>query len=155
MPAKHIAAPPPPPWIAVLLAAALLTAGCSGPDPLRSPSAARLRGLAMIYLNYAAAKGSGPPSESVFRKYSHSLDGIALQMAGVDPKAIDDTFVSLRDNQPFVVLYGVGISQMSGKSAPLIAYEKTGANGKRLIAYANTKLECVNEARFKELTQAP
>jgi len=133
---------------------AALAAGCRRSDPLASPAAARLRGLAMIYLNHAAAKGSGPPSETVFRQYSHSLDGITLQMAGVDPKSIDDTFVSLRDNEPFVVLWGVGISQLSGKSAPLIAYEKTGVNGKRLVAYANTKLEHVDEERFQELMQA-
>jgi hypothetical protein len=141
-------------WVAITGAALFAAAGCSRDDPLKSPSAQRLRGLAMVYLNYAAARGAGPPNEAAFHKYAHSLEAIALQMAGVDPQRVDDIFVSPRDNEPFVVLYGVGISQISGKSAPLIAYEKTGVGGKRLVAYANTKLEYVNEERFKELTHS-
>src|SRR6185437_9699266 len=99
--------------------------GCGGSDALKSPTAARLKGLATMYLDYAVAKGSGPASEQTFKKHLHTVDGIALTTNGVDPKAIDATFISLRDNEPFVVVYGVGVSQISGNSAPLVAYEKT------------------------------
>ena len=138
---------------ATIIALAMTTAfaGCGGPDPLKSPTAERLKSLATVYLNYAASKGSGPPSEDSFRKYIRSLDGIVLQMNHIDLARIDEMFISDRDREPFVVLYGVGISQISGKSAPLVAYEKTGVGGKRLVAFANTKLEYVDEARLKEL----
>jgi hypothetical protein len=132
----------------------VIIAGCGGSDALKSPAAARMKGLATMYLDYAAARGSGPPNEQAFKKHLRTVEGFVLQMNGVDPKAIDSTFISQRDNEPFVILYGVGINQISGTSAPLIAYEKTGVNGKRLVAFANTKLDHVDEARLKELIEA-
>src|SRR6478672_11820177 len=114
---------------------AISLAGCSRSDPLKSPTAARLKGLATMYLDYAAAKGGGPPSEAEFKKHLHRGEKFVLQGNGVDPNAIDATFVSERDKEPFVVLYGVGISQISGTSAPVVAYEKTGVAGKRLVAF--------------------
>jgi len=137
---------------AVVCAVALT--GCSRSDPLKSPTAARLKGLATMYLDYAAARGGGPPSEEEFKKHLRRVEKFVLQMNGVDPNAIDATFVSERDKEPFVVLYNVGISRISGTSAPLVAYEKTGVGGKRLVAFANTKLDHVDEARLKELMEA-
>jgi hypothetical protein len=134
-----------------LIAAMALLAGCSVDDPLRSPTAARLKGLATMYLDYAVAKGTGPASEQVFKKHLQSVERMVLEMNGVDPKTVDDTFVSLRDHEPFVIIYGVGVGGMSGNKAPLVAYEKTGVGGKRLAAFANTKLELVDEARLNEL----
>jgi hypothetical protein len=125
--------------------------GCSRSDPLKSPAATRLKGLATMYLDYAAAKGSGPPNEEALKKHFRAVEGFVLQMNGVDPKAIEETFISPRDNQPFVIVYGVGINGISGTKAPLIAYEKTGVSGQRLVAFANTKLDHVDEAKLKEL----
>jgi len=137
--------------LSLLIVGLLVCAGCGGSDALKSPTAARLKGLATMYLDYAAAKGSGPPSEEEFRKHLRRVEGFVLQMNGVDPKAIDATFISERDKEPFVVLYGVGIGQISGTSAPVVAYEKTGVSGKRLVAFANTKLDHVDEARLHEV----
>jgi hypothetical protein len=139
---------------AVDLAVVLLLAGmagCGGPDPLKSPAAARLKGLATMYLDFAAAQGTGPPNEEAFRKHLKKVERFVLEMNGVDPKAIDDSFISPRDKQPFVIIYGVGIGQISGTSAPVVAYEKTGVNGRRLVAFANTKLDHVDDARLEEL----
>lgn len=104
-----------------------------------------------MYLNYAVSKGTGPPSEAVFKQYLRSLEGFVLQMNGMDPQAIDASFVSGRDQEPFVVLYGVAIGEMSGTSAPLVAYEQKGVEGRRLVAYANTKVELVDQARLDQL----
>ncbi len=137
----------------VLLAAVVL-AGC-GPDPLASPTAGRLKGLSGMYLSYAASKnGGGPASEEVLKKYLHNVEAIQLQANGVDPKAIDAVFVSDRDKQPFVVIYGLGITLISGDSKTVMAYEKTGQGGKHLLAYINTKVDHVTEAKLKELLAA-
>jgi hypothetical protein len=136
---------------AILLLVAIGVAGCGGDDALKSPAAAQLKGLATMYLDFAASKGTGPQSEEAFKKHLKSVEGFVLQGNGLDPKQIDAAFVSPRDKQPFVVLYGVGIGRISGESAPLVAYEKTGVNGKRLVAFANTKLAHVDEAGLEEL----
>jgi hypothetical protein len=130
-------------------------AGCGGPDPLTTPTAARLRGLSNMYLSYAVAKnGGGPANEETLKKYLRSVDAIQLEMSGIDPKAIDSVFVSERDQQPFVVLYGQSITRISGDSKQPLAYEKTGVGGKHLIAYASAKVDHVDEAKLKELLEA-
>ena len=128
--------------------------GC-GTNELESPTALRLKGLAALYLDYAVGKnGKGPADEQVFQKHLRSLPGFVLEMNKLDPNALDKSFMSARDDSAFVVQYGVTITQISGTSAPLIAHEKTGKNGKRLAVFANAKVELVNEARLQELTPA-
>jgi hypothetical protein len=144
------------PLAAWLLLLVLMAApGCGGSDELNSPTAARLRGLATMYLDYAVAKkGKGPASEQELKKHIRNQPDVVLQTNGVDPAALDALFVSARDGEPFVVLYGVSISGISGKSGPLVAYEKTGKKGKFLVVYANVKVELVDEARLQELKAA-
>jgi hypothetical protein len=137
----------------VLLVMSVLP-GC-GSNELESPTAARLRGLGTLYLDYAVGKnGKGPAGEQEFKKHLRSVPGFVLEMNGVDPNALDAVFVSERDGEPFVILYGVSISGISGTSAPLIAHEKTGKNGKRLVVFANAKVEHVDEARLQHLASA-
>lgn len=138
-------------WLALVTLATLT--GC-GPDPLASTTAVRLRGLSNMYLSYAASKGGGPPSEDAFKKYLRGADAIQLQMANIDPKAIDAVFVSERDKQPFVIIYNKSISRISGDSKEVIAYEKTGQSGKHLIAYLNAKVDHVDDAKLKDLLAA-
>src|SRR5262245_44919999 len=72
-------------------------AGCGG-NELESPTAARLRGLATLYLEYAVAKnGQGPAGEAVFKKHLRNQPGFILQMNGLDPDALDTAFASERD----------------------------------------------------------
>jgi hypothetical protein len=142
------------PKASVALFAVCFLAGC-GPDPLDSVTAQRLKALSGMYLTHAVAKnGGGPASEEAMKKYLKNVEAIALQNNGIDPKAIDSIFVSERDQQPFVVLYGKSIMQVSGESKEPLAYEKTGKNGKVLVAYTNTKVDHVSEAQLKELLAA-
>ena len=126
-----------------------LAAGCGGSDALKSPTAAKLKGLATMYLDYAAAKGSGPPSEAEFKKHLQRVEKFVLEDERRRSQS-DRCHVHLGARQRAVRrLYGVGIGQISGNSAPVVAYEKTGVGGKRLVAFANTKLDHVDEARLK------
>jgi hypothetical protein len=143
-------------WLASGLLVLVLGAapGC-GSNELDSPTANKLRGLAKLYLDCAVSKsGPGPANEEEFKKHLRRLEGFVLKMNGVDPAALDEAFVSERDGEPFVIRYGVSIGHISGTSAPLVAHEKTGKNGKRLVAFANAKVEAVDEARFQELMSA-
>jgi hypothetical protein len=136
---------------ALMLAALAGLPGC-GSNELESPTAVKLKALANFYLDYAVAQhGQGPANEQALKKHIRSQPGFILKTNGLDPDAIDAVFSSERDQEPFVILYGLRITKISGESAPLLAHEKTGKNGKRLVAYANAKVDHVNEARFKEL----
>ncbi len=143
-------------WLAggLLLLVLGVAPGCGG-NELESPTANKLRGLAKLYLDCAVSKsGPGPASEQEFKKHLHRLEGFVLQMNGVDPANLEAAFVSERDGELFIILYGVSITRISGTSAPLVAYEKTGKNGKHLVAFANARVEAVDEARLRELTAA-
>jgi hypothetical protein len=140
-------------WCAVLLPAlALSFPGCGGDDALNSRTATRMKGLSRVYLDYAVAKsGAGPANEQTLKKHIRSMPGVQLASNGVDPKEIDLLFTSERDQEPLVVLYGTGVTQISATSAPLVAHEKTGKNGKRLVAFANGNVEVVDDSQFQEL----
>jgi hypothetical protein len=141
--------------VAWLFGLTLLTIPGCGSNDLASPTAGRLRGLANMYLDYAASKnGKGPASEQEFKQHLRNQPGFVLEMNGLDPKALDTMFVSERDQQPLVIRYGTNISQISGTSAPLVAHEQTGKNGKRLVAYANGNVELVDDTQFQSLTSA-
>jgi hypothetical protein len=128
-------------------------AGC-GSDELNSPTAVRMRGLANLYLDCAVPKnGKGPANEQEFKKHIRGLPEFVITGNKLDPKALDAAFVSERDQEPIVLRYGLTIKQISATSAPLIAHEKTGKNGKRLVAFANGKVDLVTEAQLQELTE--
>jgi hypothetical protein len=69
----------------------------------------------------------------------------------VDRAGIDSLFSSERDGEPFVVLPGVAITKISGESGVVVAHEKTGKNGKRLVVLSNAKVELADDARLQGL----
>jgi len=139
-----------------LVLALVAVTGCGGSDEVNSPTAVKLRGLANLYLDCAVPKnGRGPANEQELKKHLRGLPDFILESNSVDPAAIDALFVSERDQQPFVVRYGLAITAISATSAPLVAHEKTGKNGRRLVVFANTKVELVDEARLQELAASP
>jgi hypothetical protein len=135
----------------LVLAALICLPGC-GSDDLNSPTAVKLKALSNFYLECTIAQqGKGPASEEVLKKHIRSQPDFILKTNGIEPGAIDGLFKSDRDQEPFVVLYGKTIARISGDSTKLLIHEKTGKNGKRLVAYDNGKVDHVNEARLKEL----
>jgi hypothetical protein len=52
-------------------------------------------------------------------------------------------FTSPRDGQPYVVHYK--------QAGTVVAYERDGKDGKRLVAYPSGQVEEVDETRFKQL----
>jgi hypothetical protein len=134
-------------WLTLL---ALLAAPGCGSDELESPTAVKLKAVSNFYLDYAVAKqGQGPASEQDLKKHIRSMPDQLLAPSGVDRNAIDSLFISERDEEPFVVLYGLKIAGISGNSGSVVAHEKTGKGGKRLVVLSNTKVEHVDEARLQ------
>jgi hypothetical protein len=65
-----------------------------------------------------------------------------------DPKEI---FNSPRDGQPFVICWGVDLTQPVpwAKTRPVLAYEKLGANGNRWVLTTVRSIEQVDDASFR------
>jgi hypothetical protein len=139
-------------WVVLVLFCLVVSAPGCGTNELESSTAVKLRGLGNFYLDYAVAKnGKGPADEQDLRKHMRHIEGSVLRMNGVDPNNLDPLFVSDRDQEPFVVLYGLTLRDISGAGGPLVAHEKNGKKGKRLVVFGNAKVEEVDEARFQEL----
>ena len=137
----------------LLVLGMLAASGCSAADELNTPTAARLRGIATYYLDLTFARnGKGPANEQELKRHLRKQERTDLISNGIDPQAIDSTlFVSDRDQEPFVVLYGQSITRISADSAPLVAFEKTGKDGKRIAVLANSKLRLVDDAGLQAL----
>jgi hypothetical protein len=132
--------------------AAFFTVGCSGgSDALNSPTAARLKGLATMYLDCVATKGNSPANEAELKKHMRRIDAIQLNMVGFQRDKIDEAFVSLRDNQPFEMVYGVTPGTLGAKDAPIVAYEKTGVGGKKLVVNLSTHVAYVTEQQLQDM----
>ncbi|HEX6961513.1 MAG TPA: hypothetical protein VF175_06575 [Lacipirellula sp.] len=89
--------------------------------------------------------GRPPADEAQFKSFI-SQNGAILERMGV--ASADDLFVSERDSQPFVVIYG---KHPQGMATTVVAYESQGVDGKRLIGHSTRMIEEVDEARFREL----
>jgi len=137
-----------------VLALALAVTGC-GSNAVESPTAKKLKGLATMYASFAVGKnGPGPKSEKEFKDYVMSAPFQQLP-PGIDPDKRGELFVSDRDGQPFVIVPGASIAGMTADKAALVAYEQTGVGGKKLVAFANSKVEEVGPDRLQELVGSP
>jgi hypothetical protein len=131
----------PRPVYLLFVLASVLAWGC-GQGGLSSTTAGKLKTLSTLYLDYAAShQGAGPASEESLKAHIRRLDPVQLEAHGIALAKLDELFVSDRDGQPFAVLYGVSLSQISGTSAPLVAHERQGLGERLLVAYANVKVE--------------
>jgi hypothetical protein len=145
--------------VLALLVAAL---GCTGGDAtppvdeaLSSPTAAQMRSLANMYLDYVTAtKGDIPPSEEDLKKHIRSQPGMTLSQYDIDRQNIDSLFASLRDHEPLNVVYGGRLTVLSGNSKQVVAHEKTGVNGKKLVVFASTKVDHVDDQELQRLLSA-
>jgi hypothetical protein len=107
-----------------------------------------------MYLDHLVHKGGGPADESALKKHMQSQIDYMLRGYGLDPKNLDAAFVSDRDHEPLVILYGLKTATISGDSKQVIAHEKTGTNGRRLVVFMSTKVDYVHEAELEKLKSA-
>jgi len=137
-----------------LLLLALVTVGCGHDDALNSPTALKMKGLANAYLDQVVSAGGAPADEASLKKHMLGLRASVQYDCNIDPNNIESSFVSQRDNEPLVVIYGQGVNNISGNSKQVIAHEKIGKNGKRLVVFVSTKVDVVDEAELERLKSA-
>lgn len=132
-----------------LVAAAILVAGCGQQAQSKKQQESRLKPLSLLYGQYMGQhRGQPPQNEAEFKKFVETQKSFLTQFGITDPATL---FISERDGQPYVVIYGkpAGPALLAGQ--PVIAYEKVGVGGKRFVASQLGAVEEVDEARFKEL----
>jgi hypothetical protein len=127
--------------------------GCSsqGTGADAAPDTSRIKELAALYSSYMELHGRRPPaSEAEFKEFVAKDGAPLLKEAGVS--AVDDLFVSPRDNQPYVVHYGQDAAKRLDRG-PVI-YERNGVNGRRLVGHRLGYVNEVDETEFRELVPA-
>lgn len=128
--------------------------GCGSKRENVAQIQSNLRPLAMFYGQFQGRNGRAPASEVEFKAYLRALPPADLTTWGATD--VDGLFVSSRDGQPYVVLYGDAAKKAPGPAdSRVIAYEKTGVGGKRFVATVLGSVEEVDEARFGQLVSNP
>jgi hypothetical protein len=125
--------------------------GCheSAAGSARQRESSHLRALVNIY-NFAASKlGHRPASEAELKTFIAANGGPILEPLHLNNA--DELFVSERDGEAFVVNYR---SPPAGAGHDVVAYERTGVDGRRQVAYSLGAIEEVDEQRFAELVPA-
>ncbi len=123
-----------------LLAGIAFLLGCDAAGtPAPHNADVQLRVLGRLYGEYMAQHNSQPPADEAQFKASLSQSPDILKATGI--ATIDQLFVSPRDGQPLVVLFGEKIVPNENSGFPWIAYESQGVDGKKYIIGARGNVE--------------
>jgi hypothetical protein len=121
-----------------------MLAGCSGSGGASSQDT-HIKKVTDLYISCVAAnQGRRPPNEAALKQYAKRLSPELLAVMGIDD--VDAIFVSPRDSQPYVVAYAT-----ANASGPILAYERDGADGKRLVSTREGAVQELEEAEFQRL----
>jgi hypothetical protein len=139
-------------WMArgCLVAAVIVLAGCGGASEVPVGDAAEnIRKLALGYVQYAATnRGVGPANQQALTKFM-------VERNALPQEEVEKSFVSIRDNQPYIVRWGLRPqgSGPLGAEAPkpiIIIMERTGADGTRYVADSRPEISQMTEEELKQ-----
>jgi hypothetical protein len=123
-------------------------AGCSGRGAPADGADPNLSVLTKIYVDHMNAhEGNPPKDEATFKDYIRQYG--AHRLKGANMNELDALFVSTRDHQPLVFVYGINADPR--RQSAVIGYEQSPVEGKRTVGYRHGTIELVDEARFSEL----
>ena len=129
-------------FLAVIVAA---TVGCSASkNPSATEETSHLRLLTNVIARSSRELGRDAANEQELKT---AIDKMGLSPQAMKVASIDELFVSERDGQPFVIVYGPSPHGVA-------AYEQTVVYGKRQVGFKLGNIEEVDEARFQELIPA-
>ena len=121
--------------------------GCSGDaGPKVDDSTQDLNQIARAYSMIVTGKNRPPKDVSEIRAILTDLHA-----ADINPPP-DEVLVSSRDGQPYVIIMGANLGGVS--SGDILAYEKTGAEGKRYALLMSRDVQQVTDEEFRQATFA-
>jgi hypothetical protein len=107
-------------------------AGCSGNGAPASGVDSNLAMLTTIYVDHMNAHQGNPPrNEAAFKDYIRQHG--ARRLKGADINELNALFVSSRDNQPLVFVYGINADPR--RQSNIIGYEHSAVDGMRTVGY--------------------
>ena len=118
-----------------LLGLIILQAGCSSGPDMKDVYDSNIKRLHVCYTMFMEDHGyNGPKDEAEFKDYLKNNPTAIYMMKRIDltPENVDEIFVSDRDNEPFIVKYG-----LTGVADHAIIFEKTGLDNKRYVAFSD------------------
>ena len=132
-----------------LIVMAILAVGCSS-EELSSPTAAKLKVIGDVYLDFWSAKGTGPANEAELLAHFDKVPPALLGTAQDVNRA--SLLQSSRDGKPFMVRYGNAIQQIGTQSKEIIAYEALGKDETCLVLYASGQVVCLKKSELAAAT---
>ncbi len=105
-----------------------------------------LKPLVILYGQFLSQTGKPPANEAQFKKFIADRGETMMKNSGV--ATVDELFISERDGQPYVIVYG---KPKPGTARDLVAYEQKGVDGVRRVGYSLGLISDVDDARFQEL----
>jgi len=135
-------------FASIAVIAVAILAGCSGTATPASEADPHLAVLTKIYVDHLNAhQGLPPKDEAAFKQYIGQHGAHRLKDAATSN--LNSLFISTRDNQPLVFVYGA--SANPAKQTSLIGYEQSAVDGKRTVGYRHGTAELVEESQFATL----
>ncbi|MEM7456007.1 MAG: hypothetical protein AAF456_16780 [Planctomycetota bacterium] len=133
---------------------ALLLSGCdnsvSPEDAIADANNSNIKRVANMYNMYLGQNSfQGPADEATFKDWLKNANAEHLKTMGVDVADLEASFVSERDNEPFVIRYGVNGSTR-GSQEPVV-FEATGVEGKRMVGFLNMVQREVESSEYDQL----
>jgi hypothetical protein len=128
----------------------LLPVGCGGKGGELSEGEKNIQALSVMWGRHISSnRGQSPPNEAAFKKFIQTTGKDELTGMGLDPNNLDKLFTSPRDNQPYGLAYRMPATTPGADGTmPMVIWEKTGVNGKRMVANSLGKIEEIDDAEF-------
>lgn len=123
-------------WVVVVVFSASM--GCSQPSTdlaeYNDTNVERIRTMYSMYLSSHSMRG--PKDKDELKKFitSNARAKVLMGRVGLNPNEFDNYFIGMRDDEPIVVRWG-----LNSLADHAIAFEKTGVNGKRMVAFGNVR----------------
>jgi hypothetical protein len=121
-------------WRGWALGALLMTlAGCGGAGTATRPEpGGHIQKVARLYELFTRTRGRPPAQPQEFRQFLQNLPANQRQALGLTA-AVDELLTSPRDGQPYGFVWN---QRPAAGPPPVVVYEQTGVDGKRLVADA-------------------
>lgn len=126
--------------VALLLLGITLLTGC-GQSTSADPTYSNLATIAIFYAQYRGQnRGGYPKDEQTLKEF--------IKATGKGVTDVDELFVSERDKQPYVLMFGKNIIR-DADGVEYVGYESEGMQGKRLVAQAGGFVVEMTEDEFQ------